>query len=159
MTSTNPKNVIHEIFEGTDTLSGLKAAVAGTGKPAASAYLGQRKELNKESPVLLVMFGGIDRKFAGVGTKLYENSTTIELQYMVYNGAEDNPLAEDEREDAMADIETAVAQWFADHQKGTHYRSVIYPVEKTQPLPLKHIDGNPYLIMSAYAVAETRDVT
>lgn len=157
MTAQNPSVVVHEIFEGIDGLGGLKAACAGDGKPAQAVYLGQRKDLLGASPALLVMFGGIGRGLAGVGTQLYENAITIELQFMVYNGTENNPLAEDEREDAIMTLETSVAQWCATHQRGTNYRFLKYLAEKTQVLPLDHIDGSPYLIMTAYAVAESRD--
>lgn len=151
MTTSNVKETINEIHLG------LASAIAGTGKPASSVYKGQKKELNGESPVVLVMFSGVRRELAGVGTQLYENKFDIEVQFLVYNGNEDNPLAEDAREDALADCEAAAAGWFATHQRGTYYRSLTYTPTQAQVIPIKYIDGNPYLMLSALVTVERRD--
>lgn len=151
MTTSNAKDTINEIHLG------LASAISGTGKPASSVYKGQKKELKGESPAVLVMFSGVQRSLAGVGTQLYENKFDIEVQYLVYNGSEDNPLDEDEREDALADCEAAAAGWFATHQKGTTYRSLTYTPNQAQVIPIKYIDGNPYLMLSAMVTVERRD--
>lgn len=151
MTTLNRKTIRDELY------TGLLAAVAGTGKPASNVYKGQKKELMKESPVLLILSSGIQRELAGVGTKLYENSINVELMYLVYNGDTENPLDETQREDALDDLEAAAAQWCADHQKGTTYRSLVYTPQMTEIMPVKWIDGNPYLVESALLVLEGRD--
>jgi len=151
MTASSAKDCINEIY------TGLASAIAGTGKPASAVYKGQKKELKGESPVVLVMFSGVRRELAGVGTQLYENKFDVEIQYLVYNGSEDNPLAEDAREDALADCEAAAAGWFATHLRGTTYRSLTYTPTQAQVIPIKYIDGNPYLMLSALVTVERRD--
>lgn len=152
MTTINRKNVRDEVY------TGLLAAVSGVGKPASNVYKGQKKELFKESPVLLILSSGIQREIAGVGSQLYENKINIELMYLVYNGDENNPLTEDQREDALDDLEAATAQWCVTHQRGTAYRSLNYTPQMTEVIPIRYIDGNPYLIESALLTLEGRDV-
>lgn len=151
MTVRNRKDVRAEIYNG------LLTAVSGAGKPASSVYTGQKKELNKESPVVLVLGSGIQREIAGVGSAKYDNSVNLEIWYLVYNGNESNPLTESQREDALDDVEAACAQWFVDHQKGTTYRALDYTPQKTEIMPVKYIDGNPYLIETALLVLDGRD--
>lgn len=140
MTTLNRK------FARAEIAAGLAAALVGTGLPVKSVYAYQPGKLDGESPVVLVLSGPIQRAHQGMGTARYHNEIDLEIQVLIYDGSTSNPLTEAQREDKMDDIETAVADWFAGHQKGTYYRAVHYTPEPTRILNANYLDGNPYRI-------------
>jgi hypothetical protein len=126
--------------------AGLSAAVAGSGKPASAVYGYQKGKLDGESPVVLVLNGPIKRDFAGMGTGRYDNSLSLELQVLVYDGDKNQPLTEQQREDKIDECEAAIAAWCASNQKGTYYRALTYTPEPTEVRQITYLDGNPYLL-------------
>jgi hypothetical protein len=127
--------------------TGLGAAIAGSGLPVSTVYNHMPDKLDGESPVLLVLARNIKRKIAGMGVQRYDNEIGLEVQALVYEGSEDQPLTAAQREDKLDEIEQAVAAWCATHQIGTYYRALKYTRnESTEIQSIKYIDGNPYLM-------------
>lgn len=114
-------------------------------------------KLNGASPVILVLGAPIDRAFAGVGTAKYENEMEFEIHHLVYDGADNNPLTEENREKTMNLIESYNAQSCASHQRGTNYRSLRRngPTERTA---VRYLDGNPYQLEIIKILVEAPDV-
>jgi len=149
MTVLNRKDVRGEI--------GTSLGIAiGSENPAKAIYVYMHPQLEKQSPVVLVLGNGIQRTPAGLGVVRYDNLIALELHYLVYDGA-DNPLEADEREDKLDDVEAAVADWCRTHRDGTTYRNLIYTPVMTQATRIKYIDGNPYLLEVALIHVEGRD--
>ncbi len=139
MTVLNRETVRDEI------VTALSAAIAGSGKPAAAVYGYQKGKLDGESPVVLVLSAGIQRAIAGLGTNKYYNQVTLEIHILVYDGADNQPLTEIQREDKVDEIEAATADWFKDHQIGTSYRAARYtPEQPSEITTVTYLDGNPY---------------
>jgi hypothetical protein len=151
MTTLSRETVRDEI------VTAVAAAVAGTGKPFSSVYGYQKGDLGGESPVLLVLSGSIQRQIDGVGTKRYYNFITLELQILVYDGDENQPLTEQEREDKIDACEAALANYFKDHQSGTSYLALAYTPEPTQITEVTYLDGNPYRLEVAQLKLEAKD--
>lgn len=128
----------------------------GEGNPAAACYGYIHPKLEKQSPVVLVLSSGIQRTPAGLGVVRYDNLIALEVHNLVYDG-EENPLAVDEREDKLDDVEAAVAEWCREHRDGTLYRNLIYTPVMTQALRIKYVDGSPYLLEVALIHVEARD--
>ena len=126
--------------------AGLETVLVGTGLPCAAVYSYQVGKLGGMSPVVEVLSGTINRPFAGMGTKRYESDMTLEIHILVYDGQVNQPFTDEQKEDAADDIEAIVAQWVADHQRGTNYRAVRFAEEQSQRAEVKMLDGNPYMI-------------
>lgn len=150
MTVLSRKTVRDEIA------TGLRTSLAGTGLPVSSVYSNRVGKLNGESPVLLVLSGQSLRSFQGMGTKRYQSAMTIEIHSLIYDGDQNNPLTESQREDKADEIEAGIAGWIADHQIGTSYRSLRYG-QATDRLDVQMLDGNPYLLEIIYLEVEGLD--
>ncbi len=150
MTVLSRKTVRDEIA------TGLRTSLTGTEKPVSSVYANRVGKLNGESPVLLVLSGQSLRAFQGMGTKRYQSAMTIEIHSLIYDGDQNNPLTESQREDKADEIEAGIAGWIADHQIGTSYRSLKY-AQATDRLDVQMLDGNPYLLEIIYLEVEGLD--
>jgi hypothetical protein len=126
--------------------TGLRTELTGSGKPVSSVYHYQKGKLEGESPIVLVLSGPIQRSPNGLGAKKYDNNIELEIHILVYDGEDNNPMTEEEREEAGDLIEQMTAEWFAQNQTGTNYRSVTYTPRPTTKTTVKYIDGNPYLL-------------
>jgi hypothetical protein len=130
-----------------EVVAGLSADIVGDGRPVKAVYGYQIGTLEGESPVVLVLSGPIKRKIAGMGAKRYDNTITLEIQSLVYDGDTNQDLSEQEREDKLDEIEAAIATWCVNHQIGTNYRALRYtPNEPTEVQKIPYLDGNPYLL-------------
>lgn len=114
-------------------------------------------KLNGASPVVLVLGAPVARAYAGVGTAKYENEMEIEIHHLVYDGAENNPLSEENRERTMNLMEAYNAQSCAARQRGTNYRALRRngPTDRTA---IKYLDGNPYQLEIIKILVEAPDV-
>jgi hypothetical protein len=138
MTVISRKTVRDEIA------AALSTAIAGSGKPVSSVFGYQPGQLNGESPVVLILSAGSERQIAGLGAKKYDNRFEFELHFMVYDGKDNQPLTEKQREDKVDEIEALAAEWFANNQSGTNYRALRYTTVPTQITTVTYLDGNPY---------------
>ena len=86
MTIISRKTIRDEI------VAALSTALTGSGKPVSSVYGYQIGKLSGESPVVLVLSRSTERRPAGVGAKKFNNTFELELQVLVYDGLENNPL-------------------------------------------------------------------
>lgn len=155
MTVVNRETIRDEI------VAALTTSLTGSGKPVSSIYGYQIGKLNGESPVVLVLSRSTHRETAGVGSAIFNNTFELELQILVYDGAENNPLNEQQREDKVDEIEAALAGWFVTHQNGaahsmTH-RSLTYTPSPTSVEPITYLDGNPYLMERVTVRLEAQD--
>jgi hypothetical protein len=137
-------------------VSGLVTATTGTGKPVSGVYGYQKGRLDGESPVILVLSGGIQRIPAGLGSQKYNNVIELELHLLVYDGA-DNPLSEAEREDKVDAIELACAGYFATNQNTATWRACFYTPDPTQITNVTYLDGNPYRLEIVKVRLEVQD--
>lgn len=154
MTVLNRKLVRGEIA----TALAADATVSGL---VSSVYSYQKGRLGGESPVVEVLSGGIGRSIAGMGAKRYDSSFELELHILVYDGDDDNPLTESQRDDAVDDIEAAIAAWCAAHQSGTYYRALRYTDDGAKPTEItnvKMLDGNPYRLEIVTLSVEAPDL-
>jgi len=139
MTPLSRKTVKEEIG------SGLSTALVGSGKPVKALYTYQKGKLGGESPVLLVTSGVLFREFKGMGSTTYDSQFEIVCHLLVYDGDENQPLTESQREDKGDEIEVGIATWIASHQKGTNYRALRYSAP-TERASVQMLDGEPYLV-------------
>ncbi len=155
MTIISRKTIRDEI------VAALSTALTGSGKPVSSVYGYQIGKLNGESPVVLVLSRSTERRPAGVGAKKFNNTFELELQVLVYDGLENNPLTEQQREDKVDEIEAAMADWFASHQNGAEHamthRALTYTPTPTAVEPITYLDGNPYLLERVTVRLEAQD--
>lgn len=154
MTVLNRKLVRKEIAAALK----LDATVTGL---VADIYHYQKGRLGGQSPVIEVLSGPIRRKIAGMGAKRYDNAFDLEIHILVYDGDDNNPLTEEQRDDAVDDIETALGAWCATHQSGTYYRALRYTddgAKPTEPMIIKMLDGNPYRLEVVHVPVEAPDL-
>lgn len=158
MTPRNRQTVQDEVkgYLATDMPTYLGADGVNTVIASSQIYTYMPAKLGGASPAVLVLGGPIDRKFAGVGTSKYENEIEFEIHNLVYDGPDNNPLTEENREKTMNLLEMYVAQSLAGHQTGTSYRALRRngPTNRTA---VKYLDGAPYQLEIIKLVAETRD--
>jgi hypothetical protein len=140
-----------------EVATGLAGAITGSNKPASSVYPYLKGKLDGESPVVFVLSRGIQRKPRGMGSKSYDSDFRLEIQVLVYDGPDNNPLTEQQREDKVDEIEAAIADWFVKNQTGTNYYNAEYTVEPTGVSPIIFLDGNPYLMERITVRMEGRD--
>jgi len=139
MTVLSRKTIKEEIA------TGLSTALVGSGKPAIALYSYQKGKLGGESPVILVTSGTLDREFKGMGSTTFDSRFIIDCHVLVYDGDENQPLTETQREDKGDELEVGIATWVASHQKGTNYRALRYQ-KPTERASVVMLDGEPYLL-------------
>lgn len=140
----------------TELADGLRAAVTGIGKPVSTVYDHRVGKLNGESPVLLVISGESEREIQGMGAHRFSNSMTFEIHSLIYDGDQDQPLTEIQREDTADEIEAQVAGWIAEHQRGINYQALEY-AQPTDRIEVQMLDGNPYMLEIIYLSAKGTD--
>lgn len=148
-------SVLNRKLVRAEIAGGLELAI-GSDNPAAAVYGYMHPKLERQSPVVLVLSNGIRRTAAGLGAAPYDNTISLEVHNLVYDG-DSNPLAAGEREDKLDDVEAAVAEWCREHKDGEYYRHLIYTPVQTQATRVKYVDGNPYLLEIALLECEGRD--
>ena len=84
------------------------------------------------------------------------NGMTFEIHSLIYDGDQDQPLTEDQRDDKADEIEAKIADWIATHQRGTSYQVLRY-AQPTDRVEVRMLDGNPYLLEIIYLYAEGKD--
>lgn len=107
----------------------LQSALVGVGKPVQAVYDYPVGDFQNQSPVVTVSSGGSERRsFTFQGT--IPNYDLLVDVFVIY--AADGGWTEDMTEDALDDIELAIAEAVAANQVTAYWQSLSI-VERTQP--------------------------
>ena len=130
--------------------TGLSTVLVGTNKPCAEVVNYQKKTIDK-TPLVEVMSSSSMRGVKGMGTSKYSNHFQYEINVLIRD-TDDSGLNEEEREDALDDIEKAIADWVGDNRSTANWDRLGYVGERSQedvPEPtqiIKVIYDKPYLL-------------
>lgn len=137
----------------------LEAALVGVGLPLQSAYDHAPATLNGETPVMLMLDGGIGREYQGMGTQTFDNEIYIDLQILVAEAVEDDGVTTSEVARKRAEIEVAIAKVVAENQRiAGYWEAIRFTGDRSQVIDIEYKDGNPYKMEVITLVAEAPDV-
>lgn len=131
----------------------LESELTGQGKPAQAVYRSYPPDFDGQSPVVIVGSSGSQRKPAGIGSDRDRGKAYFDILLFVAAADPKNGWTADMVEDALDDLECAVAGVISRNSRSEAWTNLTYADQPTEP-SLARVGGAPYWMERIRLVAD-----
>lgn len=148
-TRKNVRSKLKELFD---------AAMVGVGKPVFAVYDHERRKLDGESPVVLILSGGWAPNIRWIGTQKFRTVIRIVVHVYVLDVLEDGSWTEPDVEDKLDEVAKEIADVIGDNQGVIGYWNRIeFDDSQSSIMPVADVGGVRYTRESFVLFAEVQD--